>query len=89
MKKHPDCLAEKKEKELLRKAIEACLLAEIRNGRHFIKSCDVADAIGFPVRIVGANIGLLKNESSCLTITRWSGSSTTVWKVTEKTETHR
>lgn len=81
-----DRLAEKKEKELRRKAIESFLLAEVRNGKHYFKACDVAEALDLPVRTVGSNIGIIKNESSCLTITRWSGSSTTVWKITEKTE---
>ena len=81
--------AEKRNAQQCRKAIEAYLLAEVRNGKHYFKACDVAEATGLPLRTVGANIGLLKNESSCLTIIRWSGCSATVWKVTEKTETHR
>ena len=87
MNRNPDCLAEKKEKELRRKAIEAFLLAEVRNGKHYFKACDVSEAIGLPVRSVGSNIGIIKNESSCLTIIRWSGNSSTIWKITEKTET--
>ena len=81
--------AKKREAQQCRKEIEAFLLAEVRNRRHYFKACDVAEATGLPLRTVGSNIGLLKNESSCLTITRWSGSSTTVWKVTEKTENCR
>ena len=66
--------------------IETYLLAEVRNGHRFIKTCDVAEALDLPLRSVGSNIGCLRRESSCLTITRWSGSSATVWKITEKTE---
>ena len=66
--------------------IETYLLAEVRNGHHFIKARDAAEALGLPLRTVGSNIGLLKKESSCLTIIRWSGCSATVWKITEKTE---
>ena len=78
--------AEKRKARQRRADIEAFLLAEVRNGRHYFKACDVAESTGIPVRVVGSNIGIIKKESSCLTIVRWSGSSTTVWRITEKTE---
>ena len=81
--------SEKREAQQRRKEIEAFLLAEVRNGKTYFKACDVAEAIDMPLRTVGSNISLLKKESACLTITRWSGSSSTVWKITEKTENPR
>ena len=78
--------AQKREMQECRKKIETYLLAEVRNRKHYFKTCDVAEALGLPLRTVGSNIGYLKNESSCLTIIRWSGCSAIVWKVTEKTE---
>ena len=81
-----DRYAAQKEAEKHRREIEIYLLAEVRKGKYYFRSCDVTEKTGISAHTVGSNIAMLKTTSSRLNIIRWSSSSSTVWKITEKTE---
>ena len=81
-----DRYAAQKEAEKHRREIEIYLLAEVRKGKYYFRACDVAEGIGMSAHTVGSNIAQLKTSSARLTIIRWSSSTSTVWKITEKRE---